>query len=131
MEKAKVLLVDDEMDLIMIMGKRIKKWGYDLMEAAGGKEALTAVKSGGPDIVILDYMMPDMDGISTLKEIRKVNADIPVIMFTAFPDKKSIEGTEALGVSAYIPKLSMFPTGESALKAALNMAEKKLRKKGD
>jgi len=131
MEKTKVLLVDDEIDLILIMGKRIKQWGYDLMEATGGKEAVSAVKSGRPDIVILDYMMPDMDGIDTLKEIRKINKNIPVIMFTAFPDKKSIEGTESLGVSAYIPKLSMFPSAESALKTALKMAEKKVKKKGD
>ena len=128
MEKTKILLVDDEIDLILIMGKRIKKWGYDLLEALNGKEALDAVKSKHPDIVILDYMMPDMDGITTLKEIRKVNKSIPVIMFTAFPDKKSIEDTEKLGVSAYIPKLSMFPTGEPALKTALKMAEKKINK---
>jgi len=72
--------------------------------------------------------MPGMDGIETLREIRKLNKEIPVIMFTAFPDKTSIEGTEALGVSAYIPKLSMFPTGESALKTALKMSEKKINK---
>ncbi|MGB2705838.1 MAG: response regulator [Candidatus Omnitrophota bacterium] len=130
MEKTKVLLVDDEIDLILIMGKRIKGWGYDLLEALNGKEALLAVESKHPDIVILDYMMPDMDGITTLKEIRKVNKNIPVIMFTAFPDKKSIEDTESLGVSAYIPKLSMFPASESSLKTALKMAEKGL-KKGD
>jgi len=126
MKKIKVLLVDDEMDLILIMGKRIREWGYDLMEALNGKDALGVIKSKHPDIIILDYMMPDMDGIATLKEIRKLSSDIPVIMFTAFPDKQSIEGTEKLGVSAYIPKLSMFPTGESALKTALKMAEKKL-----
>ena len=128
MKKTKILLVDDEMDLITIIGKRIREWGYDLLEASGGKEAANIVKSGRADIVILDYMMPGMDGIETLREIRKLNKEIPVIMFTAFPDKTSIEGTEALGVSAYIPKLSMFPTGESALKTALKMSEKKINK---
>ena len=131
MEKTKILLVDDETDLLLIMGRRMREWGYDLIEALNGEEAVTAVKSKHPDIVILDYMMPDMDGIETLKEIRKINKSIPVIMFTAFPDKKSIEGTEKLGVSAYIPKLSMFPSSESALKTAIKMTEKKQREKGD
>jgi len=124
MGKAKVLLVDDEKDLILIMGKRIRGWGYDLLEALSGEEAIAAVKGQGPDIIVLDYMMPGMNGVATLKEIRKINTEIPVIMFTAFPDKRSIEGTEKLGVRAYIPKLSLFGSGESALKTSLKMAEK-------
>ncbi len=130
MGKMKILLVDDEKDLIMIMSRRIRGWGYDLISALSGEEAIDVMKSRHPDVIILDYMMPEMDGVVTLREIRKINNDIPVIMFTAFPDKKSIEGSESLGVSAYIPKLSMFPNSESALKTALKIAEKRL-KKGD
>ena len=124
--KKTILLIDDEKDVLTIMGGRIRKWGYDLIEATGGKEAIEAIKKGGPDIVVLDYIMPEMDGVSTLKEIRKINNKIPVIMFTAFSDKKSIKGTEKLGVTAYIPKMSMFSPGESSLEIAVKMAEKNL-----
>ena len=126
--RKKILIVDDEKDLLLVMGTRIKAWGYDLLEASGGKEAIGAVKQKRPDIIILDYKMPEMDGVATLKEIRKINKNIPVIMFTAFPDKRSIEGTEKLGVSAFIPKLSVFSDTLAALKTAIQMAEKRLKK---
>lgn len=93
MAKIKILLVDDEVDLLELMSKRIESWGYDLIVATNGKEALDMLKSEEPDIIVLDYMMPDMDGVATLKKIRAMHNKIPVIMFTAFPDEKSIEGT--------------------------------------
>jgi len=125
--KKKILLVDDEQDLLSVMGMRIKSWGYDLATAETGKDAITAINNENPDIVILDHMMPDMDGITTLKEIRKTNNSIPVIMFTAFQNAKSIKGVEELGVSFCIPKLSMFPSSESALKTAIRTIEKEMQ----
>lgn len=125
MDKKKVLLIDDEADFVMIMGKRIEHWGYELLTASSGKEGLEAVGQKHPDVVVLDYMMPEMDGVATLKEIRKVNKEIPVIMLTAFPNKASIEGTEKLGVSAYIPKLGMFGSVEASLRAAVEMTFEK------
>lgn len=128
MAKIKVLLVDDEMDFLELMGVRIRGWGYDLIEATNGKEAIEAVMNKNPDMVILDYMMPEMDGVVTLKEIRKFNKEIPVVMFTAHPDKKSIVGTEQLGVYAYIPKLSVYQDVQATLKSIINTIEKKLNK---
>ena len=123
----KILLVDDERDFLTLMGERIRTWGYDLIEASSGKEAIDAVKSKNAEAVILDYVMPDMDGIATLKEIRKLDNKIPVIMLTAHPDEKSIAGTEKLGVSAFIPKLSAHSDAQANLKTALDMA---LKQKG-
>lgn len=127
MEK-KILLVDDEADFLELMALRIKEWGYDLITALSGEEAIEILKNKSPDIIILDYMMPGMDGVATLKEIRKINFEIPVIMFTAFPDKRSINEVEKLGVTAYIPKLSSYSDAHTALKTALHMAEDKLNK---
>ncbi len=122
--KKKILLVDDEEDLLMLIGKKIGKWDYDVLAASSGKEAIDIVANKDPDIVILDYMMPDMDGLETLKEIRKIaKKNIPVIMFTAFPDKRSIDEGKALGVCAYIPKLSVLSSSISSLKEAIRMAE--------
>jgi two-component system response regulator HydG len=125
MEKLKVLLVDDELDLLEIIRSRIATWGYDLIEASSGKAAVEAVERQKPDMVVLDYRMPDMDGVATLKKIRQINSKIPVIMFTAYPDMKTIEGTERLGVSVFIPKLSPYESTSNQLKTALDMIRKK------
>ena len=84
MAKLKILLVDDEEEFCTLMGVRIINWGYDFIKASSGKEALDILKSQNPDIIILDYMMPEMDGVATLKEIRagKFALITPVITFT-------------------------------------------------
>ena len=129
MDKKKVLLVDDEEGFRKLIGTRIRNWGYDLIETANGKEAIEAVMNKGIEIVILDYKMPEMDGVEALEQIREINKKIPVIMFTAYPDEKSIKGTEKLGVSFYVPKLSVYSDAYANLKLAIDMIEKKLSKK--
>jgi two-component system, NtrC family, response regulator AtoC len=126
MEKIRVLLVDDEPDIIFVIGKKIKVWGYELLDAQSGKDAIEAVKQEKADIVVLDYIMPEIDGVEALKRIRKIDKDIPVIMFTAHPDISSIEGTEKLNVSSYVPKISMHSSAQDMLKSALSLAEKRL-----
>ena len=63
MEKKNVLLVDDELDLLKAIGSRIQSWGYDLTEAKNGKEAIETIKAKRPDIIILDYVLPDMENL--------------------------------------------------------------------
>lgn len=128
MGKIKILLIDDEQDLLEVMGTRIESWGYEMLTAANGKDGIEILKSKRPDIIILDYMMPGMDGISTLKVIRKIDKKIPVVMFTAHPDIKSIEGTERMGVSAYIPKLSAYSDAQPTLKAVIEVTAKRLKR---
>lgn len=130
MDKRRILLADDEADFLKLMGARIRGWGYEVVEAKNGEEAIDAVMNKNPDIVILDYIMPDMDGVEVLRRIRKIDKKIPVIMFTAHPDIKSMEGAENLGVSAYIPKLSIYSEVQAALKVAIDLAKKKLDKNG-
>lgn len=124
MAKLKILLIDDEPDFLRIMGLHIKSWGYDLVTASSGEEGVACVKCDKPDIVILDYVMPDMDGIKVLKEIRKVNSKLPVIMFTANPDIKSIKGSKKLGVNAYVPKFCLYTNMPSAVKVELDRIAK-------
>ncbi|MBL7068355.1 MAG: response regulator [Candidatus Omnitrophica bacterium] len=130
MAKLKILLIDDEKDFLELMGRVIKMWGYDLITALNGKDGIDAVKKKSPDIIILDYIMPDLDGLSTLKKIRRIDRKIPVIMFTAHPDGKSLGHTERLGVSSYIPKMSAYSDTHATLKAAIEMATKKLGDRG-
>ena len=127
MKKIEIMLVDDEPDLLEVMGAVIKGWGYDLTTAVGGKEAIEMFKLRRPDIIVLDYLMPEKDGIATLTEIRRLDKKVPVIMFTAYPDK-IIKGTEDLGISALIPKLSTYSDVSSSLKSTIDLIIKNISK---
>lgn len=128
MSRIKVLIVDDEVDYLALMRERVESWGYDALLAGGGKEALTIIKEKKPDIVILDYLMPEMDGTAVLGQIRKSDKDLPVIMFTAHADIKNIKGAQELGVSAFIPKLSTYSSDiQATLRSVLDMLCKKIK----
>ncbi len=131
MANRKVLLVDDEADILKVIGSRIKSWGYELVEAINGKEAVKLVRENKADLVILDYMLPDMDGVVVLKEIRKISKKIPVIMFTAYPNPTSMHDADKLGISAYVAKISVYSDTQSLLKTAVDLAFKSLDKKED
>ena len=126
MAKLRVLLVDDEPDFLEIMGSRIGSWGIDVIKAADGLEALDKLKLEKPDVVILDYMMPGMDGLAVLKKIRKIDKEIPVAILTAYPNTQSIKGTEKMGISAYIPKVSAYTESQFALKSIMDEAARRL-----
>lgn len=119
-----MLLVDDEPSILQVIGYMIKSWGYEVITATCGKEAISIVVAKNADIVVLDYMMPELDGIDTLKEIRKIDTKIPAIMFSANPDGLPMKGTENLGISAFIPKLST----EFALRTAISAVEEKIQR---
>lgn len=127
MGRLRILLVDDEPDFLEIMGTRIEGWGHEVAAAHDGKEAIEAVKHKKPDIIVLDYLMPGMNGVETLKKIRQIDKHIPVIMFTAHPDLETIKGSERLGISAFIPKISTYSDVLDALQSAIGMIAKKIK----
>ena len=129
MTRTKILLVDDELDFLNVITARIESWGYEVMAASSGKQAINMLARKNPDIIVLDYMMPEMDGITTLEEIRKINANVSVIMFTAYPDGRSYSGADKFGVSAFLPKLSSHFDLQASLKDALKSAERSLKKR--
>ncbi|TBR16717.1 response regulator, partial [bacterium] len=96
MDKKRVLIIDDELEFLELMRIRISSWGYEVADASNGAEGIDILCSQKIDIVVLDYIMPDMDGISVLKEIRNVNVKVPVIMFTGYPDIRTQKEAEKL-----------------------------------
>jgi len=126
MPEGRILLVDDEAGILEVIGTRIRSWGYELLEARNGKEAIEAVRAKKADLVVLDYMLPDMDGVAVLKEIRNINKKIPVIMLTAYPSPTVLHETEKLGISAYLVKLSAASDMQALLKTAVDMLIRKL-----
>jgi len=121
----KILLVDDEPEALQIIKSRINSWGYEVITASDGKEAMEAFAINKVDAVILDYLMPDIDGIGLLKKIRAINNKIPTIMFTAYPKEEAIEDAEKLKIAAFIPKLSPYASTLDNLKTSLEMIFKK------
>src|SRR5205085_6442094 len=71
-DRMKILLVDDEPDILEFMDYNLKKENYDVVKAGNGKEAISLAKKEHPDLIILDIMMPEMDGIETCRQLREI-----------------------------------------------------------
>ena len=105
-QEARILIVDDEKDVCDILFRMLKKHGFRPIVANDGEKALEMIRMGMPEIVLLDVMMPGMDGPTTFLELRKnhATAGIPVLLLTA-----KVQGTDQrrfadLGVEAVLFK---------------------------
>lgn len=114
----KLLIVDDEASIRRILETRFKMLGYDIATAGDGAEALEIFNKFSPDLLILDIMMPKMDGYGVTKEIRQ-NHDTPIIILTALGDvAERITGLE-LGADDYVVKPFSPKELEARVKAIL------------
>ena len=84
MARKKILIVDDEPLNLELLERELAAHDYTVESARNGEEALGKVGSFGPDLVLLDYMMPDMSGLEVLKELRRRGHGLPVVMITAY-----------------------------------------------
>ncbi len=104
MDEIQVLLVDDEAEFLETLIKRMKKRNVDITGVKSGEEALIALDQNQVDVVILDVRMPGMDGIETLKEIKRKHPLIEVIMLTGHASVEvAVQGME-LGAFDYLMK---------------------------
>lgn len=104
--KAKILLVDDEPDILEIVGFNLSQEGYRIVTAANGKEAITKAKAELPNLIIMDVMMPEMDGIEACEAIRKIPEleNVIITFLTARnEDYTQVAGFDA-GADDYISK---------------------------
>ena len=102
-EKQRILLVDDDPNISHLVRLYLEKEGFDVTESARGDEALEAFRRESPALVLLDVMLPGMDGLQVLKEIRKTSK-VPVIMLTARDETfDKVLGLE-LGADDYVTK---------------------------
>ena len=101
----KILYVEDEIALRDITSSSIESIISKLVVADNGKEGLDKFINDEFDLVITDLSMPVMDGISMIKEIRKINATVPIVVTTAFGSQnEEVEKLQEIGMSAYIMK---------------------------
>lgn len=97
------MIVDDEVRILNFLVSKLRSSGYDVLTASNGLEGLEQVKAQEPDLVVLDVLMPKMDGLAMLKELRSFSA-LPVIILTAKgADTDRIRGLQ-LGADDYLPK---------------------------
>ena len=80
-EKGTILVVDDEASIRRILQTRLEMIGYSVVTASDGEEALSAFRLLAPDLIVLDVMMPKLDGYGVCQELRK-ESDVPIIMLT-------------------------------------------------
>jgi len=101
---AKVLIVDDEKDFLVIMAERLGARDMVVSTATSAEKALKMVLKESYDVVIMDFMMPEMDGFTALKLFKETRPDLPIILQTAnVPEEKCIEAIK-LGAMAVIEK---------------------------
>ncbi len=102
----KILVVDDERHIVRLVEVNLTRAGYDVVTAYDGVEALEAVKNETPDMIVLDVMMPRMDGFEVLRRLQAdpETQNIPVIMLTAKAQDADVFKGWSSGVSSYLTK---------------------------
>jgi two-component system alkaline phosphatase synthesis response regulator PhoP/two-component system response regulator VicR len=102
----KILAVDDEKHIVRLVQVNLERQGYEVVTANDGKEALEKVESEKPDLVVLDVMMPYMDGFEVLQNLRRnpETREIPVIMLTAKAQDADVFKGWQSGVDCYLTK---------------------------
>lgn len=105
-QKAKILIVDDEPFNVDVLQQELEDLNYQILTAANGQDALDKIRSQQPDLILLDLMMPVLDGFAVLSQIKADNdlRDIPVIIVSAADDSKSIVKGIKQGADDYITK---------------------------
>lgn len=100
----KILVVDDEVSIVTLLSFNLKKAGFDVQTATNGADALKLAQEGQPDLVVLDLMLPEMDGMDVCKQLRQERNYVPILMLTAKDDEfDKILGLE-LGADDYMTK---------------------------
>jgi DNA-binding response OmpR family regulator len=98
----KILVVDDDPSIRTLYKEELEDEGYEVVVASSGDEAIRLFQDEKPDIVTLDILMPDMDGIQVLRKMKEINPRLPIIMSTAYDyrDDFSIWASEAYVVKS-------------------------------
>jgi DNA-binding NtrC family response regulator len=94
----RVLLVDDDEDFLEIMSERMKTRGMEVATSTSAEDALERIATGSFDAIVLDFMMPEMDGIETIKSIKSRNPELQIILLTGYATLE--KGVEAIKLGA-------------------------------
>ena len=118
----RIMVVDDEQTILRMLTRTLEPEGYDIITTDNGRSALELLDKHGPDLVILDIMMPGLNGFQVLDRIRQ-RSNVPIIMLTARVEVTTLRDALALGADDYVRK----PFGRGELLARIRA---KLRRAG-
>ena len=117
--RARVLAVDDEQEILDTLTEFLTVLGYEVVTALSAADAFVLMGVAPPDVVLLDFAMPDVDGITALGEMRAIHPEVPVIMLTANVDPALIRHTLKHGAFHYVAKPFDFDHLADAIAAAV------------
>lgn len=129
MDKKKILVVDDESDFLDVIKMRLESNDYEVITAKDGEAALKKIKDEKPDAVLLDILMPGIDGLEVLRRIRKTDEKLPVYIITAFTTEDRFRIANKFGASGFIVKTDDLGEQVKNITSALEMASKYRAKK--
>jgi DNA-binding response OmpR family regulator len=117
-----VVLVEDEPRVRRVLRLALEDEGYRVFEAANGMDGLSALRRDQPDVVLLDLMLPDLDGFAVCREIRR-HSDVPVIMVTARTDSHDVVAGLEAGADDYVTKPLVAKELSARIRALMRRAE--------
>ncbi|NND72063.1 MAG: response regulator transcription factor [Rhodothermales bacterium] len=121
-----ILLVEDEPDIRALLGYNLRNEGYGVLEAQNGAEAITIAEGHNPDLIVLDIMMPVMDGLECCRRLRdhQTLSSVPILMLTARTGESSHVRSLDVGADSYLPKPVSLPVLFAQVKALLRSSAK-------
>jgi len=122
--KKKIVLVDDEIDFLEIMKTRFVANDYIVKMTSNGSEALELVRKEKPDAVMLDILMPGIDGLDILKKIRAENPRIPIFMMTAFSNEERRDIANRFNASDFILKTNDLQSEIDKITSAIDISSR-------
>ncbi len=123
MAKTKILVVDDEIDFLEMLKLRLEANNYNVITAMNGDEAIEKFKQEKPAAILLDILMPGMDGIDVLKRIRKDNVKVPVFIITAFSNEERFKLANKYNASGFIVKTNDLQSEIQNITSAIAISE--------
>lgn len=122
--RKKILIVDDEPDFVNLLKVRLESDDYQVVTAANGKEGLERMKSEKPDVVLLDIMMPKLNGLDVLKKMRARDKSLPIFMLSGYADEQRFKTALRHRASGFIIKSEGLQKQLCAIRATLSIASR-------
>jgi DNA-binding response OmpR family regulator len=124
--KPVILIADDDPEILTMLGIRLTKKGYEVLEAVDGNQTLTLARKHRPDLVLLDVMMPGKNGWEVAKELRADDdfGNVGIVMLTAIGEKVNEMTSPLYGADAYVDKPFDFTELENKIKDVLTSRQK-------
>jgi CheY-like chemotaxis protein len=104
MHRGKILLIDDKVEFLKVLCERLKLRGYEVTAVGSGGEALRAVGQEPFDVIVLDLVMPVMDGVETLRRLRRLDPQSQIIVFSGYATSQEVDQAMALGANDFLAK---------------------------